>query len=474
MLQSNEALLPGQIRTASGRLGLDYAAVARLAFPFMVVSAVQAVLNATDTWFVGRLSPAATAGMAAVYWPILVCLLLFGGISLSVQTLVAQAVGAGRYRRASQATWIALWGSALTLPVFVGLALCGERLFAPFAIPPATLELALDYWRPRMVGAPLGVALWSVLGFFNGIGRPVVTLRITLGVALANAVLNELFIVGLGWGIAGSAWATGVATLVGLAGAVATFLGPEIRSRYRSRLTRRWRTRALIAQAKLGLPMGVLYAADLFGFAMFQLMQIRLGTLDAAATQIVMVLTSFCYMPAVGIAMAGTTLVGQAIGGGRPDWAYAVGNSIILMAVAYMGLVGLALAAGGPWILPLFTNARDPGASLIVAKGVVFLWIAAAYQLFDGLNISGGACLRGAGDAVVPALLVIALSWGFFVPLAHILAFAPGAGWVRGLPQLGWGPIGAWCAAVIYVACLGTMILLRWRSGAWRRISLAS
>ncbi len=82
----------------------------------MLNSAVQAVLNATDTWFIGRLSPAATSAIGAVYWPILVFMLLFGGVGLSVQTLVAQAYGGRRYARASQATWTALWASLLTVP----------------------------------------------------------------------------------------------------------------------------------------------------------------------------------------------------------------------------------------------------------------------------------------------------------------------------------------------------------------------
>jgi len=107
-LDTPNNLLPGQRVSASGRLGLDYAALMTLAVPFMLNSAVQAVLNATDTWFVGRLSPAATSAMGAVYWPVLVFILLFGGVSLSVQTLVAQAYGGQRYIRASQATWTAL------------------------------------------------------------------------------------------------------------------------------------------------------------------------------------------------------------------------------------------------------------------------------------------------------------------------------------------------------------------------------
>ena len=58
----------------------------------------------------------------------------------------------------------------------------------------------------------------------------------------------------------------------------------------------------------------------------------------------------------------------------------------------------------------------------------MLLWIAAGYQLFDGLNLGSGFSLRGAGDVRVPALLFFALSWGVFVPLAHALSFEPGAG----------------------------------------------
>ena len=404
--------------SSSGRLRLDAKAVVTLAFPFMLNSGVQAVLNATDTWFIGRLSPAATAAIGAVYWPILVCVLLFGGIGLSVQTSVAQAYGARRYASASQATWTALWASLFTVPLFVALALTGSRIFAPFGIPEETLRLALQYWLPRMVGGSLGIALWSLLGFFNGIGRPAITLWVTVSVAVANACLNQLFMFDFGMGIAGSGWATDAAQLIGVIAAAALFLGRATRERYASHLTTRLHGGALLLQLKLGFPMGLLIAADILGFALFQLMQVRLGTVDGASTQIVMMLTSFCYMPAVGIAMAGTTLVGQAIGAGRRDWAFKVGNGIILMAVLYMGAIGVLLAAAGQWLLPFFTNGADPQAARVVARGCVLLWIAAGYQLFDGFNISSSACLRGAGDVRLPAIMVLGLSWLLFVPLA--------------------------------------------------------
>ena len=465
-------LLPGQALSPSGRLRLDYRAVATLAFPFMVNSAVQALLNATDTWFIGRVSPAATAAIGAVYWPVLVFVLLFGGVGLAVQTLVAQAYGARRYARASQATWTALWASLFTVPLFAVLSVSGARIFAPFGIAPDTLRLAVSFWQPRMLGAPLGVAVWAVLGFFNGIGRPTVTLRIAAGVAVINALLNQLFMFNLGMGVPGSAWATNAAQALGVAAGLVWFLGPATRKRYSSHLTTRLHARALWQQLKLGFPMGLLIAADILGFALFQLMQVRLGTVDGASSQIVMMLTSFCYMPAVGIAMAGTTLVGQAIGAHRRDWAFRVGNGIVLMATLYMAAIGILLAAAGPWLLPFFTNGADPDAAHVIARSCTLLWIAAGYQLFDGLNISSSACLRGAGDVRLPAIMVLALSWLVFVPIAHSLSFARGSGWVEWLPQFGLGAVGGWFAALIYICCLGLMLFLRWYSRAWQRIAL--
>jgi MATE family multidrug resistance protein len=185
-----------------------------------------------------------------------------------------------------------------------------------------------------------------------------------------------------------------------------------------------------------------------------------------------MMLTSMAYMPAIGIASAGTTLVGQAIGAGDRDWAYALGNTVIRLVVAYMGLLSLVLALGGPWLLPLFVSASDPQAAAVVQTGALIIWIAAAYQVFDGVHFGAGFALRGAGDVRIPALMVNALAWLGFVPLSHMLSFAPGEGWVDFLPQLGLGTLGGWSALLIYAGALGAIMWLRWRSGAWRRIAL--
>jgi MATE family multidrug resistance protein len=191
-----------------------------------------------------------------------------------------------------------------------------------------------------------------------------------------------------------------------------------------------------------------------------------------AATQIVMALTSLAYMPTIGVALAGTTLVGQSIGAGSREWANRMGNVVITLCVALMAMVAVFLLLVGPWLLPLFVGAGDASADDVVALGLVLLWPAAAYQVFDGFYCGSSFCLRGAGDTRVPAATALCLSWLFFVPLAHTLIFPPGGGWIDGLPQFGLGAKGGWLALMTYVVLLGSAMFWRWRHGAWRRMRI--
>ena len=464
--------LPAQRFDAAGRSHVDQRAVLALALPLMASSAVQIVLNLTDMWFMGRISTKALAAVGAVQWLVIVVVLVLGGAGTAVQTLVAQSYGARRYWRAGQAVWTALWAMVCAAPLFVLLGAAGHLIFVPFGFSPEVERLATAFWFPRVGGACVAAAVWAMLGFFNGIGRPRLTLITTVITTVANALLNQLFIFRLGWGIAGSAWATNVAQLLGLLFALLIFLRPYYRRVYASHLTWRPHLRRIREQLRLGVPMGLSPAADLLGFAIFQIMQTRLGTPGGAATQIVVILTSIAYMPGFGIASAGTTLVGHSIGAGARDWAQRVGNRVILLAALYMGGIGVLIAAAGPWLLPFFTGSHDADAALAAALGVRLLWLAAGYQFFDGLNLGSSMCLRGAGDVRVPALLVLPVSLLLFVPLAHALTFAPGQGWVTFLPQLGWGAVGGWVAVLVYVMVLGSTLFLRWRSCAWQKIRL--
>jgi MATE family multidrug resistance protein len=466
--------LPARRFDATGKPHVDLRAIVRLAAPLMATNAVQALLNLTDLWFIGRLSTDATAAIGAIYWIVTCAVLLFGGVGLAVQTFVAQAHGSRRGARASRALWNALWASLAIVPVFLVLAWLGPWILRPFSLEPHVEQLALEFWRPRMAGAFIGSMAWATLGFFNGISQVRYTLIVVLTTTVTNAIANQFFMFDLGLGIRGSAWGTNVAQLTGLAMSMAFFLRADIARKYRSRITWRPRLGVIRAQLVVGLPIGVMYGADVLGLALSQMMIATTSAVGAAATQIVMALTSMAYMPTIGIALAGTTLVGQSIGAGDRDWANRMGNVVISMCAGLMGCIAVLLLVVGPWVLALFVKADDPNATAVVALGLTLLWPAAAYQIFDGLYCGSGFCLRGAGDTRVPAATALVLSWFFYVPLAHTLVFTPDQAWIGGLPQAGLGAKGGWIALMSYCTLLGLSMFWRWRHGAWRRMRLSS
>jgi MATE family, multidrug efflux pump len=466
------ARFPAQRVDRAGRVHIDYSVVLGLAVPLMAIGAVQFVLGLTDIWFIGRLSTQALAAVGAVQWLLTAIVLVLGGASSAVQTIVAQTYAARRNRRAGQAVWVALWATMGLAPAFVAVAAASPLILAPFGLDPHIESLATQFWFPRVAGAGFGAALGAMLAFFNGISQPRVTLFITLTTAITNAVFNELFMFRLDFGIAGSGWATTAAQAVGLLLAAMIFLSKPYRNTYKSHLV--WRPNAgrLLQQLRLGLPMDLLLAADLLGFALFQMMQVRLGIVGGAATQLVMALTWISYIPAAGLALAGTTLVAQSIGAGHLQWAMRVGTRVIVLVALCMGCIDGLLALGGPWLLAIFAGAHDSESAAAVALGLKLLWLVAGYGFFEGLGLGASLCLRGAGDVRVPTILVLPVSWLLFLPLAHALTFAPGQGWVHILPQFGWGTFGGWIAIVVYMMAVGTALTARWHSGAWQRIKV--
>ena len=476
---STAGRLPAQRIDAEGRAHVDQKAVLALALPLMAGSGVQIVLNLTDMWFIGHISTQALAAVGTVQWLILAVVLVLGGVGAAVQTLVAQAHGARRYRHASQAVWTALWATLCAVPLFIAIGMAGHLILAPFGFDPNVEKLATAFWLPRVSGAVFGSAVWALLEVFNGVARPAACTRCSLPPPRRYRQCHFqpsvfYFPPGPGRGRLGLGNDSGAGHRAGMLGFddfSARRLSPRV-------------SHEPDLEAACPPPVGAIAARPADGTAARRrpcsqefsisssMMQVRLGLVAGAATQMVMVLTSIAYMPGFGISQAGTTLVGQSIGAGDRAWALRVGTRVILLAALYMGSIGLLIALAGPWVLPFFTAAHDADAVAAVALGSRLLWLAAVYQFFDGLNLSSGLCLRGAGDAIVPAALVLPVSLLVFVPLAHALTFAPGQGWVNFLPQFGWGAYGGWLAVVLYLMLLGSALFLRWRSGVWQKIRI--
>jgi len=68
-------------------------------------------------------------------------------------------------------------------------------------------------------------------------------------------------------------------------------------------------------------------------------------------------------------------------------------------------------------------------------------------------------------------LLLLAWAWAWLAARSGGTALRR-AGWVRFLPQYGYGAVGGWVAVLVYIIVLGSTLLLRWRSRAWQRIRL--
>jgi MATE family multidrug resistance protein len=354
-VSDSESLLPALKIDGQGKRRVDYRAVFRLALPLFLNSGVQALLNLTDSWFIGRLSTDPIAAMGALYFLVIVLFTLLGGVGMYVQTLVAQAYGDGQLRQAAQAAWAGCWSALLLLPLFVLLAFSGSSLFSLFQLSPTVEQLAIDYWMPRLLGGTIAVANFALTAFFNGIGQPIVTLAVAIAITVINIALNEWFMFQLGLGMAGAAWATTLSLWVGMVLLLSLFLSRKIRHRFRSHQVWRPHWQAIRYLFAFGVPLGLLMTSDLTGLALFQIMQVKLGVVEGAATQIVMMLISTAYMPTLGIAQTGTTLVGQSIGAGDRHWATRVGNVAITLCVSYTVTVGMVLALNGQWLIPLFT-----------------------------------------------------------------------------------------------------------------------
>ncbi|MDW8259736.1 MAG: MATE family efflux transporter [Gammaproteobacteria bacterium] len=197
----------------------------RLAAPLIATNAIQSLLSLTDLWFLGRLSTDAVAALGAIFWIVICLATVLSGVSFVVQSFVSQAVGARRRARASQAAWTGLWAALLAVPLTTALALLGRPLIDALGLQPTTAALAWEFWAPRVLGLPLGLAVWAITSFYNGTGQTLRTLGIAGLAIAANLPLNQWFIFEFGWGMAGAAWATNAAQLLALGAGLAVFLG---------------------------------------------------------------------------------------------------------------------------------------------------------------------------------------------------------------------------------------------------------
>jgi Na+-driven multidrug efflux pump len=166
-----------------------------------------------------------------------------------------------------------------------------------------------------------------------------------------------------------------------------------------------------------------------------------------------------CFMPALGVNQGICVLVGQYTG--RKDFATAIARTYTAMkaTIVYMFCTGLVFAFFGKGLIRVFFS-TDPG---VVALGHTLLILSACFQGFDAINIVVLGALRGAGDTFGVAVIMFVFAYLVFLPLSMFLAFVAG-----------WGAVGAWIGATVYIIGLSGVFYMRFRSGGWREIRIFS
>lgn len=420
----------------------------RLAVPVAVVQLGIMLMGVVDTMMLGHLSAAALAA-GALGNLVSVCLLMLGyGILAALDTLVAQAHGAGDDRAIGDHLQRgAVLAVALSVPFsFTLWDISGFLRFVEQ--PPEVIGGAAAYTRAIIWGIPaylLFIVLRQTLQAMSVV-RPAVV-AIVIG-NVANVAGNYVLIFGkLGFpalGVPGSAHSTSLCRWV---------MCFYLLWASRPTLARYWRgfdaaalaLRGHLLMLRIGVPIGLHNSVELLVFSTVGLLMGRMGIAELAGHQIALNLASLSFMVPLGVSGAAATRVGNAVGRGDMPGArraaavcLALGGGVMLLFAALFGAFPEPLAR-------LYTADR-----VVIAMAALLLPIAAVFQVFDGLQVVGAGVLRGTADTAFPAGMALVGFWVIGLPAGWYLAF-----------QAGQGPRGLWWGLTIGLAVVASLFLLR-------------
>ncbi|MFQ5425253.1 MAG: MATE family efflux transporter [Phycisphaerae bacterium] len=433
-----------------------------LAAPIIATMVSRMAMSTVDFVMVSRLGTEATAAVSPATLFVFSVLVLGMGLASSIQTFASQALGRGEPGSASAYAWHGVYIAAVFAAVSYPATLLAGPFWAMVGHPPAVQAMEVVYCRTACWCMGFSVVCASLEGFFNGVQRPTVGLLAILVSLGFNVCANYCLIFGKfgfpAMGIRGAAIATVIAWGVRAAILSMVFLSAEFRTRYRTGESWRFDGAKLAGLVRIGGPTAVQWVLDIGSWFVFlTLLMGAFGTATMAASNIALQYMHFSFMPAIGVGIALTSLVGHAIGEGRPDRAFARARACMWLTGGYMGAIGLVFwLAGGALMGVLSADAE------VIRIGTGVLVWAAVFQVFDALGITYSTALRGAGDTRWPAIAVVLHCWVVFIFGGYLVSrMAPGLGYH-----------GPWMMCTLYIILLG--LVLRWRfvGGAWRAIDL--
>jgi putative MATE family efflux protein len=434
------------------------ASIWRIALPITGGMLSQNILNLVDVGMVGHLGDKALAATGFGSYSNYLGIAFIIGLSAGVQALSARRLGEGR----NSETAIPLNGGLL-LALIVGLPLClllaalAPLAFSLLTTDSGVAELGVPYLQIRLMSVVAVGMNFSFRGYWSAVHMTGVYLKTLLLMHACNIFLNWVLIFGnLGapeLGVFGAGLATTISIYIGTA---LYFFFAWKHARQNGFLHGIPSRSTLWQQFKISLPASLQQL--FFAAGMVTLLWIvgRIGTAEVAAVNVLLTFHITALLPAMGIALAATTLVGNALG--RDDSADAErwGWNASCMTFIYGLLVSIVLIPLAWPILGIFLTNE---ATRELAFWPMILWAMVIGMDAVGMVLMNG--LIGAGDTRRSMWISIITQWVFFLPVAYLVG-----------PILGFGLLGVWAVNAVYRGSLALVCVHQWSSRRWAGIRI--
>jgi MATE family multidrug resistance protein len=282
-----------------------------------------------------------------------------------------------------------------------------------------------------------------------GVVKP--TMFILLMANLVNVLANWMLIHGnLGapaLGVDGAGWAPFISRSYLALGLLSVVVWRDARTDYGLRrvswVIERSRLRQLLW---LGLPAAMQVTLEVGVFSAASALAGRLAPVALAAHQITLNMASFTFMVPLGLASAAAVRVGHAVGRQDTYGANQAGWTAVMLGVFCMACASAIFLLIPSRLMGLFTVDLT-----VVDLGVTLLFVAAIFQIFDGLQGVLTGALRGLGDTRTPMFLNLAGHWAFGLPLGYTICFV-----------LGYGVVGLWIGLSAGLIVVSLLLLMVW------------
>jgi MATE family multidrug resistance protein len=389
----------------------------KLAGPLVITQLAQMAIGTTDTLMLGRFSKTALAAAVLGNTLFFFAWIIGSGPSMAVSPLIAHILGARPRDRANVRAVVRMgfWWVAILSPPLVAFLFLSEKILLLVGQKPELAHAASLFLMPLSFGLPFSLAFQVLRNYATALSKPNASLFVMAISVVFNFFGDYALIFGhFGaprLGIVGSGTASACSFAFSfLAMCVVVMVTPKLRL---YRITRRlfrpdWDK--LWEIFRLGMPMGitVMFEAGMFFSATF--IMGTFGVAYVAAHAIAMNVPSITFMVPLGIAMAATVRVGLAAGAGDREAARRAGYGAMIVGVGFMVICSVVIALYPEKIAALYLP-PTPENMVVTAIAVTFLRVAAAFQVFDGLQVVAALSLRGLKDARAPMWIAGASYW---------------------------------------------------------------